>query len=76
VTTIANYKYEIDTENAIRVWDLNNPNDDMPGNPPFFYQPTHPDSTPFADADDAKNWIETVINEWLNPPAVEETPAE
>ena len=74
MTIIAHYKYEIDAENAIRVWDLNNLNDDMPGNPPFFYQPTYPDNAPFADADDAKNWIENVINnEWLKPA---ETPAE
>jgi hypothetical protein len=76
VTTIGHYKYEIDAENAIRVWDLDNPNDDIPGNPPFMYQPTYPDNTPFEDADAAKVWIEGVIDQYLNPPVVEEAPAE
>lgn len=66
MTTIAHYEYEIDSENAIRVWDLNNPILDVSGNPPFMYQPTHPDNTPFEDAVDAKNYIENLINNvWL-----------
>ncbi len=67
MTTIAHYKYEIDADNAIRVWDLNNPNDDVPGNPPFMYQPHSDKSTePFESAEAAKEWIENVINnEWL-----------
>ena len=66
MTTIGHYEYEIDSENAIRVWNLDNPITDVPGNPPFMYQPTYPDNTPFEDADTAKEWIENVINnEWL-----------
>ena len=76
-TKIGHFEYEIDENKTIRVWNLDNPNDDVPGNPPFMLQPTYPDNTEFESVEAAKVWIEEIIGKLLNPPApVEETPAE
>lgn len=59
---IGKYKYEIDENNAVRIWDLNNPNEN---NVPFFYQPDYPDGTPWEDKDAAEKWALETINNWL-----------
>jgi len=61
------YKYEIDDQNAVRVWDLENPNEE---NKPFLYQPNQSDGTAWESSEQAKNWIEALIEEW-NQPVVE-----
>lgn len=58
------YKFEIDEQFAVRVWDIENPNEE---NKPFFYQPTHPEGRDWVDAQEAQTWIETLIEEWLKP---------
>ena len=62
---IDKYKYEIDENNVVRIWDLTAPN----GNDaPFFYQPDHPDGTPWENKEAAEKWVVEIINEWLTPP--------
>lgn len=65
---IDKYKYEIDENNAVRIWDLTNPYEN---NAPFFYQPDYPDGTPWESREAAETWVIDVINEWLKPPAEE-----
>jgi hypothetical protein len=52
------YRYEIDAQNAIRVWDNENPNEN---DAPFFLQPDWPDATPWADKAEAQAWAEQLI---------------
>jgi hypothetical protein len=61
---IANYRYEIDENNAISIWDVENPNE---FNKPFFFQPTWPDNTPWASKEEAEQWAVDKINELLKP---------
>jgi len=56
---IGKYTYSVDENNAVRVWITDDYN---AGNPPFTFQPDYPDTTPFADTDDAANWAEQFIN--------------
>jgi hypothetical protein len=35
---------------------------------PFFYQPDHPDATPWKSAEAAENWTINFINQLLIPP--------
>ena len=66
------YRYEIDDQNAVRVWDDENPNEN---GAPFFYQPDRPDATPWADRAEAEAWAEALIAEMTAPaPEPEETP--
>lgn len=58
------YRYEIDNENAIRIWDDANPNE---LGAPFFFQPDWPDATPWASKDEAKEWAELFIESISNP---------
>lgn len=58
------YKFEIDEKSAIRVWDIENPNEE---DKPFFYQPMHPDGRDWVDAQEAQSWIEALIEEWSKP---------
>ena len=55
-----NVRYEIDeNENfAIRVWDLDNPNED---NAPFFYQPEWPLGMAWASYAEAETWVKALI---------------
>ena len=53
-------RYEIDDKNAVKVY-----NDGQ--NVPFAYQPDWPDTTPWADADEAKAWAELLIESMENP---------
>jgi len=58
------YRFEIDTENAIRIWDSENPNE---GDAPFLFQPDWPDVTPWADAAQATDWAEVFIAALVDP---------
>lgn len=63
--TIGNFKFTVDDDFSIRVWDLNNPNEN---DAPFFYQPNKPDWTPWESKEQATEWITNVINtEWIAP---------
>jgi len=66
---IGYYKYEIDDNNEVRVWDLKNPNE---FDAPFLYQPTWPDNTPWQSRQAAEQWVIAEINNLLTPPVVEE----
>jgi len=59
-----NYRYEIDSENAVRLWDDANPN---PENEPFFYQPDWPNGEPWASKAEAKAWAQLFIESLENP---------
>ena len=63
---IDKYKYEIDENNAVRIWDLTNPYEN---DAPFFYQPDYPDGTAWENKEAAEKWVVDIINEWLKPPA-------
>lgn len=54
------YRYEIDNNNAVRVWDNENPNEN---DEPFFFQPDQPDGTPWADEAEAEAWAVAFIAE-------------
>lgn len=54
------YRYEINDENAVRVWDDENPNE---SGVPFFYQPNHPDGRPWTDRAEAQEWVDAFITE-------------
>ena len=58
------YTFEIDTDNAIRIWDTENPND---SGAPFMLQPDFPDTTPWADAAQATDWAEVFIASLVDP---------
>lgn len=53
-------RYEIDKENAVRVFD---DGQDIP----FAYQPDWPDMTPWANKAEAKAWAELLIESMQNP---------
>lgn len=61
---MSNYKYEVDSKNEIKVWDLDSPNEN---DAPFFYQPTWPDNTPWASKQEATDWAELFIESMSNP---------
>ena len=58
------YRFEIDTDNAIRIWDSENPNDN---GAPFMFQPDFPDTTPWTDAAQATDWAEVFIASLVDP---------
>lgn len=63
MTTIENFKFAVSDDLCIRVWDLNNPNEN---DAPFFYQPNKPDCTPWESKEQATEWITNIINnEWI-----------
>jgi len=62
--TIEKYEYEIDENNAVRIWELTGNDPHIP----FFYQPDHPDSTPWESTEAAENWTVNFINQLLTPP--------
>jgi len=57
------YRFEIDSNNAIRIWDTLNPNEN---DAPFMLQPDWPDTTPWESANQAKNWAEVFIESLEN----------
>lgn len=52
------YRYEIDDLNVVRIWDLENPNED---NLPFMLQAKWPNGTPWANSAEAASWAEQAI---------------
>lgn len=60
---MSRYIYEIDEQNAIRIWDTENPNEI---NAPFIFQPDWPVGTPWADAAEATAWAELFIESLLD----------
>jgi hypothetical protein len=52
------YYYEIDENNAVRIWDTENPNEN---NAPFLYQPSFPDETPWSGREEAEKWANEYI---------------
>jgi hypothetical protein len=52
------YRFEIDTDNAIRIWDSETPNEQ---DAPFMFQPDWPDTTPWASLAEATDWAEVFI---------------
>jgi hypothetical protein len=58
------YRFEIDGDNAVRIWDNANSNEK---NAPFFLQPSWPDSVPWADAAQATDWAEVFIASLIDP---------
>jgi hypothetical protein len=66
---IKQYEYKIDENNAVRIWDSENPNEN---NAPFFYQPDHPDGVAWTSKDAAEQWVKEFINDLLQPAPVKE----
>jgi len=58
------YRFEIDTDNAIRIWDNETPNE---GDAPFMFQPDWPDVTPWEDSAQATDWAEVFIASLVDP---------
>ena len=52
------YRYEIDDQNIVRVWDDENPNE---SGAPFFYQPYHPEGRPWVDRAEAQAWADEFV---------------
>ena len=67
---IGKFKYEIDENNAIRIWNLEIPNEN---DAPFLFQPNYPDYTPWESKEAAEEWAINEINTMLNPPVEEES---
>lgn len=72
MSTIQNFRYEVDENNAVRIWDVN-----AVDNKPFIFQPDYPDTTPFGSKENAETWAVDYINNLLafyeqqrNTPAV------
>ena len=63
---MAQFRYEIDNDNAVRIWNSATPNDE--GSPDLF-QPWHP-ATPHEPwtKEEATVWAEETIAHLLNPP--------
>ena len=60
------YRYEIDSQNTVRIWDDANP---TATGAPFFLQDVHPDGRAWADREEAQAWVDAFIIELTNPPA-------
>lgn len=63
MTTIGHYRYEIDDNNEVRIWDNENPYED---NAPFFHQPNYPDNTPWENREAAETWVVNMLNELID----------
>lgn len=61
---MSRYRYEIDENNALRMWDDENPNE---LNAPFLLQPDWPNGTPWANKEEVTAWAELVIASMENP---------
>jgi len=66
---IGRYKYEINENNEIKIWDLENPNE---FDAPFLHQPFNPAAGSWASKEEAEEWVTNKINELLNPVISEE----
>jgi len=58
------YRYELDDQNIVRIWDDENPNEN---GAPFFYQPDHPDARPWVDRAEAQAWLDNFIAGLTSP---------
>jgi len=58
------YRFEIDINNAVRLWDNENPNEN---DAPFMFQPDWPSVIPWADAAQATDWAEVFIAALVDP---------
>ena len=61
---MSRYRFEIDTDNAIRIWDNETPNEN---DAPFMLQPDWPDVTPWESVAQATDWAEVFIASLVNP---------
>ena len=68
------FRYEVDNENTVRIWNANTPNE---AGAPDILQPFNPNNSnqPWASKEEATEWAKNIIAELLNPPVVE-TPTE
>jgi hypothetical protein len=57
------YRYEVDENNTLRIWDLEQPNHD---GSPIILQPDFPDATPWT-REQAEEWAEDWIEMMTNP---------
>jgi hypothetical protein len=71
---IENYRYDINQDNVVEIWNDDNPNEN---DAPFLRQPVNPLGMPWADFDEAEKWTKEYIDYLLNPsaPVEESTPA-
>ena len=61
---MSRYTYEIDENNAVRMWDAEIPNEN---NAPFLFQPNWPNGTPWANATEAAAWADVFANSLEDP---------
>lgn len=59
MANVENYVYEVDENNAVRIWDNNLVREG--GNPPQIFQPDYPSGNPFEDAAAASAWAESYL---------------
>lgn len=69
---VERWEYEIDDNNVISAWYLDNLNSDVEGCPPNLRQENHPNGEPFASREDAQVWVETHIKTWTTAVAAAE----
>jgi hypothetical protein len=53
------YRYEINDKNEIRIWDLENPNEN---GAPFFFQPDQPSGERWLNYEQAQAWVKSFIS--------------
>lgn len=58
-----NYRYEVDENNAVKIFDIDNPNEN---GAPFLFQPDYPNYDPFKNREDAIKWAEDKMAEMLD----------
>lgn len=61
---MSRYTYEIDDNNALRMWDAEVPNEN---NAPFLFQPNWPNGVAWADAQEAAGWADAFITSLEDP---------
>lgn len=64
LTTIENYKYEIDKNLSVRMWDLNLPDEE---GRPFLFQPVNPDGNAWVSKEEVEQWAINFIAELMKP---------
>jgi hypothetical protein len=69
LTTIENYKYEIDENLSVRMWDLNLPDEE---GRPFLFQPTNPDGNDWVNKEEVEQWAISFIAELMKPAEIAE----
>lgn len=55
-----NFKYEVDENNVVRLWDVDNPNED---NIPILIQPQKPTDEEWSNKKEAIDWIEGYLED-------------